>query len=76
MKDLYESHRKARSSQPNVVFIMGDDVGWADVPWNNRELRLVFENINNSTGLQLSKSTMKNKDLHCFLEKNPKTATR
>jgi arylsulfatase A-like enzyme len=41
-KDLYESHRKARSSQPNVVFIMGDDVGWADVPWNNRELRLEF----------------------------------
>ena len=27
------------SGQLNVVFIMGDDVGWADVPWNNRDLR-------------------------------------
>jgi hypothetical protein len=40
-KDL-SNLRKAMSSQSNVVFIMGDDVGWADVPWNNRELRLVF----------------------------------
>jgi arylsulfatase A-like enzyme len=41
-KGFVQIHRKARSSQPNVVFIMGDDVGWADVPWNNKELRLEF----------------------------------
>jgi hypothetical protein len=32
-------HSGANRSQTNVVFIMGDDVGWADVPWNNQELR-------------------------------------
>jgi hypothetical protein len=30
---------RAVTRQPNVVFILADDVGWADVPWNNRNLR-------------------------------------
>ncbi len=33
---------RAETKQPNVVFILADDVGWADVPWNNNKLRSVF----------------------------------
>ena len=28
-----------RGERPNIVFVLADDVGWADVSWNNHKLR-------------------------------------
>ena len=31
--------------QPNIVFIMADDLGWADVGWNNPKMENVTKHI-------------------------------
>jgi len=46
----------AVGDQPNIVFVLADDVGWADVSWNNPRLRNLTTNLEelSSSGTTLS----------------------
>ena len=35
----------ARSEQPNILFILLDDVGWNDVSYHGSEIRYVLNNL-------------------------------
>lgn len=32
--------RSLRAAEPNVLFLVADDLGWADVPWRGSPARL------------------------------------